>query len=100
MVFAVKPVNLLVKRPVPEPSVVLLFAVVGFCDVLQHIPLTVTVAPPSLVIFPPLLALMVVMEEAGVVVIVGITALTEFVVKLIVLLPKAVPALFVAYART
>ena len=53
MVFAVKPVNLLVKLPAPGPSVVILFAVVGFFDVLQHTPRAVTVEPPSLVILPP-----------------------------------------------
>ena len=53
MVFAVKPVNLLVKFPAPGPSLVILFAVVGFFDVLQHTPRSVTVEPPSLVIMPP-----------------------------------------------
>jgi hypothetical protein len=36
VVFAVNPVKLLVKLPVPLPSFVELLAVVGFCDVLQQ----------------------------------------------------------------
>ena len=57
----------LVKEPVPVPSDVLLFAVVGFCAVLQHTPFAVTVAPPSDVIFPPDAAVVCVTEEAAVV---------------------------------
>jgi hypothetical protein len=56
VVFAVKPVILLVKTPVPVPSVVLLLAVVGLVEVPQHTPLAVTGAPPSEVTFPPLVA--------------------------------------------
>ena len=47
---------LLVKLPVPLPSVVWLSAVVGFCEVLQHTPRAVTVAPPSEVTLPPQVA--------------------------------------------
>jgi hypothetical protein len=36
--------------------VALLSAIVGFCDVLQQIPRSVMLAPPSFVIFPPLVA--------------------------------------------
>ena len=36
------------------PSVVTLFAIVGFADMFQQIPREVTAVPPSLVIFPPL----------------------------------------------
>ena len=43
------------KDPVPEPAVVFELLVVGVEVVLdQQIPLLVIVAPPSLVIFPPL----------------------------------------------
>jgi hypothetical protein len=56
VVFAVKPVILLVNTPVPVPSVVLLFVVVGLAEVPQHTPLAVTAAPPSEVTFPPLVA--------------------------------------------
>ena len=44
---------MLTKLPVAVPSVVRLFAVVGSCEVLQHIPLAVMVPPPLFVIFPP-----------------------------------------------
>ena len=40
----------------PVPSTVLLFAVVGTGLVLQHTPLAVTVAPPSDITLPPLVA--------------------------------------------
>ena len=50
------PIKLLVKLPVPVPSVVLLLLIVGAVDVLQHTPRAVTVAPPSEVIFPPAVA--------------------------------------------
>ena len=41
------------KIPVPEPLLVVLSAVVGVALVDQQTPLAVTVAPPSLVTFPP-----------------------------------------------
>jgi len=44
------------KFPIPEPSVVLVSAIVGFWFVLQQTPLEVTVPPPSTVIFPPVAA--------------------------------------------
>ncbi len=60
---------LLVKVPVPIPLFVLVVnAIVGFWFVLQTTPLAVIAAPPSLVILPPLLAVVEVIEE-GVVVI-------------------------------
>ena len=74
---------LLVKVPVPVPSVVLLFDVVGLADVLQHTPLAVTDAPPSDVTSPPLEAVVVVVEDTSVVVTVG--AVTEEVVKVLLL---------------
>lgn len=52
---------LLIKAPVPEPSTVLKFAVVGFAAVLQQIPRAVTAAPPSAVTFPPPVAVVPVM---------------------------------------
>ena len=59
----------LVKVPVAVPSVVfVLSATVGDADVDHTTPLAVTVAPPLYVIFPPLLALVAVMELAAVVV--------------------------------
>ena len=75
MVFAVKPVMLLVKLPVPVPLTVLVTnAVVGLALVLQHIPLAVMVAPPSDVMFPPDVAVIVVMLLIAFVVTVGILA--------------------------
>ena len=47
---------LLVKLPVPLPSVVYPFAMVGLGEPFQHTPLAVTGAPPSDVILPPELA--------------------------------------------
>jgi len=43
--------------------VVLLFAIVGFAEILQHTPRSVTDDPPSLLIFPPLEAAADVIEE-------------------------------------
>ena len=64
------------KLPVPVPSSVWLSDVVGFADVLQQTPLAVTLAPPLFVTFPPLSALVAVIEEAAVVVIVGVVTET------------------------
>jgi hypothetical protein len=86
---------LLVKLPIPVPSVVLLLVVVAFGEVFQHTPRTVTEAPPSLVMFPPLLAVVVVIEVIAVVVRVGTTGAAVLVVKLSSF-PYAVPALLVA----
>jgi hypothetical protein len=62
----------LVYSPVPEPSFVLLLEIVGFCEVLQQTPRSVTKAPSSEVIFPPLVAEFSVISETGKVVTVGI----------------------------
>jgi hypothetical protein len=59
---------LLVKVPVPEPSVVKLLLLVGLADVFQHTPRDVTVAPPSEVTFPPEEAVVVATSEIAVVV--------------------------------
>ena len=55
----------------PLPSDVVLSAVVGFCDVLQHTPLEVTVVPPAEITFPPDVAPLDVMFVNVVVVTVG-----------------------------
>ena len=47
---------LLTKVPVPAPSVVLEFAIVGPVLVFQHTPLAVMASPPSSVIVPPVTA--------------------------------------------
>jgi uncharacterized membrane protein len=56
---------------VPEPSAVLLLAVVGFAAVFQQTPRAVTAAPPSAVILPPLCAVVSVKEVTAVVAKVG-----------------------------
>ena len=70
------------KLPLPVPVEVLASAIVGFWDVLQQIPLTVMTAPPSLVMFPPLVAVVEVIAEMAVVVSTGIVlrvlAVTSF----------------------
>jgi hypothetical protein len=76
VVFAVKPAILLVKIPVPVPSVVLLLDVVGLAEVPQQTPLTVTVAPPSEATFPPLVA---VVDDVAAVVSVDIVGGTTLV---------------------
>lgn len=53
--------RLLINIPIPVPSVVLKFIVVGFGEVLQQTPRAITLAPPSEVTFPPLMAVDVVM---------------------------------------
>ena len=45
-----------VKEPVPVPSDVWGSEIVGFIEILQHTPLAITGEPPSLVTFPPELA--------------------------------------------
>lgn len=62
---------LLLKLPVPVPFEVLLFAVVGLPEVFQHTPRAVTLAPPSFVIVPPLLAEFVVIDVTAEVVRIG-----------------------------
>ena len=79
----VNPVRELEKLPMPEPSdVFVLRAVVGLADVFQHTPRAVTEAPPSLVIFPPLVAVVEVMEPISVVERLGTTGAAGLVVKL------------------
>ena len=65
---AVKPVRLLVKVPVVPALVVLVVnAIVGEEVVLHTTPLAVIGLPPSLVIFPPLMAVVDVILVAAVV---------------------------------
>ncbi|MBA7592589.1 hypothetical protein ES708_34777 [subsurface metagenome] len=66
------PIIELVNAPVPAPSVVLVLnAIVGFVDVLQHTPRVATFAPPSLVTFPPEVAVVLVIPVIVAVVTVG-----------------------------
>ena len=65
---------LLLKLPMPFPSLVRLSKMVGFVLKLQHTPLAVTVAPPLLVISPPQLAVVCVVLEIEAVVNTGSVA--------------------------
>ena len=66
---------LLVNAPVPVPSTVLVVnAMVGLAVVLQQIPLAVMMAPPSEVMFPPDVAVEVVILPIAFVVSVAIIA--------------------------
>jgi hypothetical protein len=67
-------VRLLTNDPVPLPFVVCEFAIVGVPVVFQQTPRPVTVAPPSAVTFPPLDAVVDVIDEMDVVVTVGAEA--------------------------
>ena len=58
----------LVKVPLPVPSVVFESEMVGLAVVLQQTPRAIMDAPPSEVIFPPLVAVVVEMELNAVVV--------------------------------
>ena len=71
MVPAASPVISLVKLPTPEPSSVLLSFMSGFTDVLQQTPRAVTEEPPSDVTFPPLDALIEVIDDIVLVTTVG-----------------------------
>ena len=71
----------LLKTPMPEPSVVLLFAMVGFAEILQQTPRAITEALPPAVILPPLCAVAPVMKVTAVVVKMGRTGVVV-VVKL------------------
>ncbi len=62
--LAARPERLLVNAPVPEPFTVLLSSVVGLTVVDQQTPLAVTLAPPSDVIIPPEIAVVIVTELA------------------------------------
>ncbi len=78
MVFDVNPVILLEKLPVPEPSVVLLSAVVGLVLVLQHTPRAVIVVPPPEVMYPPLVAVVCVIVLIAEVVTEGVCESSSF----------------------
>ena len=62
---------LLANAPAPVPSVVWFPVTTGLGEVLQQTPRAVTVAPPSLLMLPPLAAVVEVIEVTAVVVRVG-----------------------------
>ena len=72
------PVILLANVPIPVPSVVWLSVISGLADVFQQTPLAVTVAPPSELILPPLIAVVVVIDVTAPVVIVGKLIIAPF----------------------
>ncbi len=77
--FADKSVMLLVKLPVPLPSVVWLLLTVGLWLVLQQTPLAVTIALPLFVTLPPHVAVPDVMLLTDEVVTVGNDTLADVV---------------------
>jgi hypothetical protein len=79
VVFGDSPETLLVNVPIPPPSKVIEFARVGFEEIRQQTPREITDAPPSSVIFPPLAAVVVVID---VIVVVDRVGTTGLVVKL------------------
>jgi hypothetical protein len=80
VVDAIRLVIELVNVPIPVPSVVLVDkAMVGFAVVLQQTPRAVTAAPPSVLIVPPLLAVVLVIADIAVVVITGMVAVDAVV---------------------
>ena len=93
--MAASPVILLVKLPVPLPSVVWLPLTVGFCEVLQHTPRAVILDAPEEVTFPPQVAEVTAILETSFVVTIGVDKVVNVRCS-----PYAVPALLVAYART
>ena len=86
MVLAVSPVRELTKVPVPEPSVVWLPEIVGFAEVLQHIPRAVTELAPAEVTFPPEVAVVEAIALAAVVATAGMLA--KVPVMLILSIPQ------------
>jgi hypothetical protein len=58
-VFGINPFKTLVKLPAWVPSVVLLLVIVGSWPIFQHTPRMVISDPPSEVIFPPDLAVVI-----------------------------------------
>ena len=73
VVYRSKPIIELENTPIPIPSIVLLSFIVGNepLAIFQQTPRAVTDAPPSLVIFPPLVAVVLVIPVIVIVVIAG-----------------------------
>ena len=97
--FGVRPIRDELNVPVPVPLLVFVVKdMVGFGFVDHTTPLEVIAAPPSEEIFPPEMAVVVVMELADIVLTVGRN--TGVLVVNVISFPYPVPALFVAYALT
>ena len=80
--FGVRPVRDELKVPVPEPLLVFVVKdMVGFALVDHTTPLEVTATPPSELIFPPEVAVVVEIELTEIVVNVGVTVV-EFDIKI------------------
>jgi hypothetical protein len=95
--LGVKLVRELEKLPDPVPSVVFVVnEIVGFGNVLQHTPRAVTADPPSEEIFPPLLAVVEVIDVIPFVDRVGTTGVAEGVTEFEAALAGPVPMAFVA----
>ena len=93
--FGVRPVSDELNVPVPVPLLVFVVKeIVGFALVDHTTPLVVTAEPPSELIFPPEMAVVVVMELADIVLTVGRT--NDVLVVKVISFPYPVPALFVA----
>ena len=93
--FGVRPVSVELKVPVPVPLLVFVVKdMVGLALVDHTTPLRVIAAPPSELILPPEVALVVVMELPDTVLNVGST--TCVLVVKVISFPYLVPALFVA----
>ena len=93
--FGDKPVRFEGKLPIPDPSLVFVVKeIVGLVLVDHTTPLKVTVAPPSELTFPPVVAVVAVMELADRVIIVGRN--TGVLVVKVISFPYPVPALLVA----
>jgi len=74
------PVILLIKLPVPVPSdVLVLKATIAPVLVLQHTPRAVTAEPPSVVTFPPDVAVVMLIADTAAVVSAGIVAMAVVV---------------------
>ena len=69
--FGVKEVTLTLKLPVPLPLLTFVFEVVGLVVLPYTIPLSVMVAPPSLLMVPPDVTVVWVIPDASVVINVG-----------------------------
>jgi hypothetical protein len=94
-VFGVKPVRVELKLPNPDPSLVFVVKeIVGLVLVDHTTPRAVMGAHPSDVMFPPVVAVVVVMELADTVLNVGRT--TGIIVLKVISFPYPVPALLVA----